>query len=78
MIQRNKMIYASKKEIDTLLESIREDEMDVELMETGEPSDIVIHEDVNQFTYIHYIMVWGICAIFIGLLIFILVYYKIM
>ena len=78
MIHRNKMIYASKKEIDTLLESIREDEMDVELMEEGEPYDTLVNEGSNQFTYLHYMMVWGICAIFIGLLIFVFVYYKIM
>ena len=77
MIQRNKMLYASKKDIDRLLESIQEDEMNVELMEEGDTSDIVINEEVSQFTYLHYMMVWGICAIFIGLLIFVFVYYKI-
>ena len=77
MIQRNKMIYASKKDIETLLETIKEDEKDVELMEEGEVSVDVVNEGSSQFTYLHYMMVWGICAIFIGLLIFVFVYYKI-
>jgi hypothetical protein len=56
MIQRNKMIYASKKDIDSLLESIQEDETDIELMETGKEDSTIPYEEDNQFTYLHYII----------------------
>ena len=77
MIHRNKMIYVSKKDIKTLLESIKEDEMNVELMEEGEQDSTILRERINQFTYLDYMMVWGVCAILIGLIIFIFVYYKV-
>jgi len=71
------MIYASKKEFDTLLETIKEDELGVDSMEEGEQKIIIPHERINQFTYLDYMMVWGVCAILIGLIIFIFVYYKV-
>ena len=77
MIHRNKMIYVSKKDINTLLESIKEDEMNAELMEKGEEDSTMLHQRVSRFTYLDYMMVWGVCAILIGLIIFIFVYYKV-
>jgi hypothetical protein len=71
------MIYASKKEFDTLLETIKEDELGVDSMEEGDQESTILHHRVNRFTYLDYMMVWGVCAILIGLIIFIFVYYKV-